>query len=239
MVVSYTPDTVSTRPSQTLPSVTVRSVSISLSFVSRSGVSSRKLIATCTILVMACLSCPCFFESWRICSSRRFQSPASLQIVMIATKDRDVEARSEDYFQSLSKLVMDVSDRALPVSLASPILIACRCPSGYLSGPNLAAKQLHRRGVVLTFAISCASGMTLSASLVKSFSGLKIFPSDMFGCGRGGFGHGKAGSQGRGHWTEGVSIRCNRFSEVFRLIAIRPLLADAAQKLYLYAWRCR
>jgi hypothetical protein len=86
--------------------------------------------------------------------------------------------------QSLSKLVKDDgSDVALPVSLASPTPIACRCPSGYLSGPNL-AKQQHRRGVVLTFAISCASGMTLSASLVKSFSGLKIFPSDMFGCGR-------------------------------------------------------
>ena len=30
-----------------------------------------------------------------------------------------------------------------------------------------------------TFAISCASGMTLSASLVKSLSGLKMFPSDI------------------------------------------------------------
>jgi hypothetical protein len=34
---------------------------------------------------------------------------------------------------------------------------------------------------MLTFAISCASGMISSASLVKSLSGLKMFPSDMFG----------------------------------------------------------
>lgn len=129
-----------------MPSVTVRSVSINLSFVSRSGASSRKLIATCTIFVMACLSCPCFFESCRICSSSRFQSPASLQIVMIATSDRDVEARSEDCIQSQSKLVKDdVSDIELPVSLASPILISCRCPSGYLSGRNLVQEQHQRR----------------------------------------------------------------------------------------------
>ena len=34
---------------------------------------------------------------------------------------------------------------------------------------------------MLTFAISCASGMILSASLVKSLSGLRMLPSDMSG----------------------------------------------------------
>jgi hypothetical protein len=170
---------------QTLPSVTVRNVSINLNFVSRSGVSSKKLMATCTIFVIACLSCPCFFESCRICSSSRFQSLASLQIVMIATSDRDVEARSDDYFQSQSKLAYgDMFGIALPVWLASPILISCRCLSGYLSGAKLVKRQVER-SVMPTFAISWASGMTLSASLVKSFSGLKIFPSDIVDCGSG------------------------------------------------------
>jgi hypothetical protein len=162
--------------------VTVRNVSINLNFVSRSGVSSRKLIATCTIFVIACLSCPCFFESCRTCSSSRFQSPASLQIVMIATSDRDVEARSDDYSRSQSKRVqVGLYDMASPVWLASPTLISCRCLSGYLSGDK-SVKDQSQRSVMLTFAISCASGMTLSASLVKSLSGLKIFPLDMVGC---------------------------------------------------------
>lgn len=46
----------------TFPSVTVRKVSITDSFTSMLGVSSRKPMTTCTILVVACLSCPCFFD---------------------------------------------------------------------------------------------------------------------------------------------------------------------------------
>ena len=80
----------------TLPSVTVRNVSMTLSLVSVLGVSSRNPMTTCTILVMACLSCPCFFDNSSTCSFNEFQSPASLHIVTIATSDRDVEARSED-----------------------------------------------------------------------------------------------------------------------------------------------
>jgi len=52
-------------------------------------------MTTCTILVIACLSCPCFFESSRTCSFNRLQSPESLLIVTIATRIRDVDARSE------------------------------------------------------------------------------------------------------------------------------------------------
>lgn len=79
----------------TLPSVTVRSVSITESFVSRLGVSSRKVITVCTILVVACLSWPCFFDSRRTCSFIRFQSPAFFAIVTMAMMTRFVDARSE------------------------------------------------------------------------------------------------------------------------------------------------
>jgi hypothetical protein len=89
---------------RTLPSVTVRRVSITESFVSRLGVSSRKLITTCTILVTACLSCPCFFESNRTCSFNKLQSPASFAIVIMATRIRDVDARSEAFMNLVCRL---------------------------------------------------------------------------------------------------------------------------------------
>lgn len=94
--------------SYTLPSVTVRNVSIIDSFFSGVGASSIKAIATCTILVVACLSCPCFFERSKTCSLSSGQSPDSLHIVTIATKHLEVEARSEawsigQYQQSSSK----------------------------------------------------------------------------------------------------------------------------------------
>jgi len=63
--------------------------------MSKLGVLSRKLITVCTILVMACLSCPCFFERSSTCSFNRLQSPASLAIVHMATRIREVDARSE------------------------------------------------------------------------------------------------------------------------------------------------
>ncbi len=52
-------------------------------------------MTTCTILVMACLSCPCFLLSSCTCSFSKFQSPASFPIVTIETSNRDVEGRSE------------------------------------------------------------------------------------------------------------------------------------------------
>ena len=64
-------------------------------FFSASGVSSMNDIATWTILVVACLSCPCFLDNSKICSFSSPQSPESFDIVMIATSNRDVEARSE------------------------------------------------------------------------------------------------------------------------------------------------
>ena len=48
-----------------------------------------------TILVVACLSCPCFFESRSTCSFMRFQSFAFLAIVTMAMMTREVDARSE------------------------------------------------------------------------------------------------------------------------------------------------
>ena len=82
--------------------MTVRNVSISASFFSASGASSMKDMATCTILVVACLSWPCFFESNKICSFNSPQSPESFDIVIMATSSLDVEARSDAWFQSRS-----------------------------------------------------------------------------------------------------------------------------------------
>ena len=81
----------------TFPSVTVRSVSISESFLSIVGASSIKDMATCTILVVACLSWPCFLDNNKICSFSKGQSLESLDMVMIATRSLDVEARSDAY----------------------------------------------------------------------------------------------------------------------------------------------
>lgn len=81
----------------TFPSVTVRRVWITDSFVSRFGVSSKYFITVCTILVMACLSCPCFFERSRTWSLSRFQSSEFLLIVTIVMSNRDVVGKSLDY----------------------------------------------------------------------------------------------------------------------------------------------
>lgn len=83
-----------------MPSVTVRKVSINASFLSVSGASSMNDMATCTILVVACLSWPCFLESSNTCSFNRPQSPESFDIVIMATSNLDVEARSEACFRS-------------------------------------------------------------------------------------------------------------------------------------------
>ena len=58
-----------------------------------------KDMATWTILVVACLSCPCFLESNKICSFNSPQSPDSFEIVMMATSNRDVEARSDAWMK--------------------------------------------------------------------------------------------------------------------------------------------
>jgi hypothetical protein len=44
---------------------------------------------------VACLSCPCFFDSRRTCSFIKFQSFAFLAIVTMAMMIREVDARSE------------------------------------------------------------------------------------------------------------------------------------------------
>ena len=162
--------------------MTIRKVSINLNLVSRSGVSFKKLITTCTIFVIACLSCPCFFESTRTCSSSRFQSPASLQIVITATSARDVEARSDDYLRQLDRR------HAVRFEMYSFTCLACFSNTSILSMPlwisvcrKCQSNGWVRGSTMLTFAISCASGMILSASLVKSLSGLMMFPSDMSG----------------------------------------------------------
>ena len=46
---------------------------------------------------MACLSWPCFLESSKTCSLSKLQSPESLLIVTIATRSRDVDAKSDAY----------------------------------------------------------------------------------------------------------------------------------------------
>jgi hypothetical protein len=81
----------------TFPSVTVRSASMTDSLTSILGVSSRNPITTCTIFVVACLSCPCFLDRRRTWSLRRLQSPAFLIIVTMETRSLDVDARSEAY----------------------------------------------------------------------------------------------------------------------------------------------
>lgn len=80
---------------RTLPSVTVRSVSITLSFTSKLGALSKKVMTTWTILVMACLSCPCFLLVNNTCSFSKLQSPESLEIVTMATNRRLVDGRSD------------------------------------------------------------------------------------------------------------------------------------------------
>ncbi len=81
----------------TLPSVTVRNVSMTDNLVSRFGVSSKNPMTVCTILVVACFNCPCFFDSSKTCSFIKSQSLAFLAIVTIAMITRDVDARSEAY----------------------------------------------------------------------------------------------------------------------------------------------
>ena len=86
---------ISFREFPTFPSVTVRSVSMSESFLSIVGASSMKDMATCTILVVACLSWPCFFDNSSICSFSKGQSSESFDMVMMATSSLEVEARSD------------------------------------------------------------------------------------------------------------------------------------------------
>lgn len=78
-----------------LPSVTVRSVSMTESLVSMFGVSSRNFMTVWTMRVTACLSWPCFLESTSTWSLSKLHFPASLQMVHIAMRMRDVEARSD------------------------------------------------------------------------------------------------------------------------------------------------
>ena len=79
----------------TLPSVTVLNVSMRVSFFSESGASSMNDIATCTIFVVACLSWPCFFDNSNICSFNKDQSPEFFEMVMMATSNLEVDARSD------------------------------------------------------------------------------------------------------------------------------------------------
>ena len=98
------------RKLHTLPSVTVLNVSMTPSLVSVLGASSKKPMTTCTILVMACLSCPCFLLSSRTCSFSKLQSPESFEMVTMATSRREVEARSDAClvcFSSARSLSMD------------------------------------------------------------------------------------------------------------------------------------
>ena len=95
----------------TLPSVTVRSVSMTDSFLSKVGVSLRKLMTTCTIFVTAWRSWPCFLDSSSTCSLSRPQSPASLASVTMATRTREVDARSDAY--SVSPRAATVPSRYL------------------------------------------------------------------------------------------------------------------------------
>ena len=108
----------------TLPSVTVRNVSISDSFFSASGASLIKDMATCTILVVACLSWPCFFESNKTCSLSKLQSPEFFDIVMMATNSREVEARSDAFEET--RLVEDVCRNDLCQSDLSSVLFQSR-----------------------------------------------------------------------------------------------------------------
>lgn len=103
--------------------MTVRNVSINASFFSASGASSINDMATCTILVVACLSWPCFFDNNNICSFNRPQSPESFDIVIMAISSLDVDARSDAFFQSgLARNVDDV----LKVSHLSSVLLERR-----------------------------------------------------------------------------------------------------------------
>lgn len=85
------------------------------SLVSRFGVSSRNFITVCTILVMACLSWPCFFERSRTWSLSRVQSPESLLIVTIVMSNRDAVGKSLDYVITVIRIRhLCVSEMALP-----------------------------------------------------------------------------------------------------------------------------
>jgi hypothetical protein len=79
----------------TFPSVTVLRVSIVCSFLSKVGASSRKPMTAWTILVMACLSWPCFLERSRTWSLSKLQSPLSLHIVTTPMRIRFVDGRSD------------------------------------------------------------------------------------------------------------------------------------------------
>ena len=92
------------RIQHTFPSVTVRSVSMTLNLVSKLGVSSRKPMTTWTILVMACLSCPCFLLNSCTCSFSNDQSLEFFDIVTMATRRRDVDGRSDDCRVCFSRL---------------------------------------------------------------------------------------------------------------------------------------
>ena len=126
-------------------------------------------IATCTILVVACLSWPCFFDSSKICSFSKPQSPESLEIVMIATSSLEVDARSEAYVIKCQQLrqTMVAQEDILPAALASqaqrasPVLLV-HCSVRRSVSEMLSVKQKAS----FTLASSCASGICLSASFV-------------------------------------------------------------------------
>ncbi len=123
-------------------------------------------IATCTILVVACLSWPCFLDSNRICSLSRPQSPESLDIVIMATRSLEVDARSEacvkvsavDRKGNMGVLLVVFASQALIVSLSLLVHFSVtQCVS---------KKSLVKHQASNTLASSSASGICLSASFV-------------------------------------------------------------------------
>lgn len=131
---------------------------------------------------MACLSCPCFLDSKRTWSFNKPQSPESLLSVTMVRRILEVVARSEACrIVSHCSTVYTSSQRAYLSCLLlqhQELVDGClhvRLPikAGQYGDDFEAEEAFH------TFASASASGMSLSASLEKSFSGLKRGPSDM------------------------------------------------------------
>lgn len=75
--------------------------------------------------------------------------------------------------------MMEDGNPLVPVVLASPAPATCRSHPGHQSTQRVSLPSVGHINVDRTFARASASGMSLSASFVKSFSGFSRPPSDM------------------------------------------------------------
>jgi hypothetical protein len=131
-----------------------------------------------TILVVACLSWPCFLESSRTCSFIKLHSFARLAIVTMAMMMRDVDARSE----ALNGLVRGSECASLELMYLAGLLLECeQVVDAGLRVALLSPCQLRIASDSIQHTAPCfsASGMAASVSLEKSLSALSTSPLDM------------------------------------------------------------